>query len=67
MSRIILITGYFDVYDNDGYPTGEKEFIVSHGFYEDTFKYVVVENVHPRNITGAYFDAELHEWCVNDL
>ena len=66
MSRIILITGYYDIYDINGLPTGKKEFLVSHGINEDTFENVVVENVPPKFIEGAYFDNELHEWCVSD-
>ena len=66
MRRIILITGYFDKYDINGLPTGEKEFLVSHGINEDTFDNVVIENVPPKFIDVAYFDTELNEWCVSD-
>lgn len=66
MSRIILITGYFDIYGRDGLPTGKREFLVSHGINEGTLENVIVENVPPKSIEGAYFDSDLHEWCVGD-
>lgn len=63
-NRIILITGNFDTYDTYGNETGNKEFVVSHGIVDETGKYVIIQNIHPKFIDGAYFDEELKEWCI---
>jgi len=60
---IILITGYFPIYDYLGYPTGKKEFVVSHGIDEETGKSIVLPNEHP-NALGGEFNSELGEWVI---
>ncbi len=64
MSRIILITGTFPIY-NRGIKVGE-EYCVSHGVDEDTLKTVIIDQSRrPDNIPGAYFDKEINEWVVD--
>jgi hypothetical protein len=46
---ITLICGAFEIYDKDGYPTGKKEFVASHGI-DESGKTVIVEQCHPREI-----------------
>ena len=59
---IICITGEFDIVRN-GYPTGKKEFYVSHGINAETGEKVILPNEHPRSI-GAIFDVEMEEWIL---
>jgi hypothetical protein len=65
MSRVILITGFFDVLDSYGHPTGEKEFLASHGIDEDTGKFVIVSQDHPNNL-GAKFDNVIGEFVIEN-
>ena len=64
MSRIILITGNFPVYDKYGYSTGETQFITSHGVDENTGKHIIVSQDHPKNL-GGKFDAQMGEWVID--
>ena len=63
MSRIILITGNFPIYEN-GYKTDKTEFITSHGVDEDTGKNIIVSQEHPRNL-GGKFDTQIGEWVLD--
>lgn len=63
MSRIIVITGEFDVLDRQGHRTGRKEFGVSHGIEEDTGRTIVMSGDTPAEM-GATFDNELGEWVI---
>lgn len=63
MSRIICITGWFDKLDKQGYKTGDKEFLVSHGIEEHTDKIVILPCEHP-NILGAIYDKKLCEYVI---
>ena len=61
---IICITGWFDIYDRQGYKTGKKEFVVSHGVDTDNNdKIVVIPNEHPRDL-GAIFSEDIGEWVI---
>jgi hypothetical protein len=64
MSRVICITGTFDVLKR-GVPTGAKEFVVSHGINEETGRTVILPTEHPAQL-GAKFDRQLHEWVLED-
>ncbi len=66
MGRTILITGWFDIYDQNCIKTGEKEFVVSHGIDEDTGRIVIVQSVPPLDITGSYYDDTIDEWVIGD-
>lgn len=61
---ILLVTGWFPVYDNFGY-TGEKVFGVDHGIDLDTGRTVVLPELHPKEL-GAKFNDELQEWVIYD-
>lgn len=63
MSRIILITGFFDVLDSYGRSTGEKEFLASHGVDEESGKNVIITPDHPSNL-GAKFDNTIGEYII---
>ena len=63
MSRIICITGWFKKYDKYGFPTSDKEFLVSHGINEDDDSIVVLPNEHPECL-GAKFDKTLGEYVI---
>ena len=61
---IICITGWFDIYDRQGYKTGKKEFVVSHGIDTDNNdKIVVLPSEHPRDL-GAIFSEEIRERVI---
>ena len=61
---IICITRWFDIYDRQGYKTGKKEFVVSHGVDTDNNgKIVVLPTEHPRDL-GAIFSEEIREWVI---
>lgn len=60
---IILVTGWFDVF-KDGYPTGKKEFVASHGFDTETGRDVIIQCVHPADL-GAVFDESMKEWILS--
>lgn len=60
---IICICGTFPKYDRNSFPTGEKEFVVSHGVDADTLQGVVLPNIHPQ-LLGATFDHQLMEWIL---
>jgi hypothetical protein len=64
MGQIMLITGNFPLYDKHGIPTGKGEFVVSHGINMDTGRDVIIENVHPNTIPGAYYDGDIGEWMI---
>jgi hypothetical protein len=59
---IICITGWFDVY-KDGYPTGKKEFVVSHGIDEATGRVVILQCIPPRELGAVFCDA-LQEYVL---
>jgi hypothetical protein len=63
MSRVILICGYFDIYEGNR-NTGKKEFVVSYGIEEDTFKTVILPVEHPSKL-GGRFDTEIGEWVLD--
>ena len=63
MSRIILITGNFPIYEK-GYKTEKTEFVVSHGVDEDTERHIIISQDHPKNL-GAKFDAQIGEWVLD--
>jgi len=63
MSRVIIITGWFDVLDQFGSSTGKKEFLVSHGIDQDTGKNVILPNEHPLKL-GAVLDDGVVEWVL---
>lgn len=64
MSRIVLVTGYFAVYDHRGVKIRE-EFGTSHGIDEDTGRTVITSGEHPA-VLGAKFDPELQEWVLEE-
>ncbi|NJN00203.1 MAG: hypothetical protein HC793_00510 [Aquincola sp.] len=64
MGLVICITGTFDVMRN-GRPTGQKEFVVSHGIDEVTGRTVILPNDHPARL-GARLDRDLMEWVLDD-
>jgi hypothetical protein len=63
MSRIFVVTGSFPVYDRRGRPTGQREFVVSHGIDEDTGRNVILPSEHPAKL-GALWDRETNEWVL---
>jgi len=63
---IILVTGEFDIYDKDGIPTGKKEFVISHGIDLKIGKIIIMSQVPPSDIEGAYYDSEIDEWVLHD-
>jgi hypothetical protein len=65
MSRVILVTDWFDVLDSYGNPTGEKEFLVSHGINEDTGNIVITSQDHPKDL-GAIFDKEILAYVLEE-
>lgn len=62
---IICVTGYFDKYDKNGFKTGEKEFLVSHGIDSNTDYPVTLPCVHP-SVLGAVFDTAYNEYVLKD-
>lgn len=64
MSRIICITGWFDIYRR-GVKTGEKEFTVSHGIDEETLAVVILPCEHPSKL-GAVWDGSIMEYVLVD-
>jgi hypothetical protein len=60
---IVLITGWFPVYDRNGYPTGEKEFGTSHGVDLATGQDTITSTEHPQKL-GAVFNHEMLEWVI---
>ena len=61
--KLILITGWFDVIDRGGIPTGRKEFVVSHAVDPLTDCHVVVPSEHPSKLGGVY-DHDMCEWVI---
>jgi hypothetical protein len=61
---IILITGMFPKYDNMGHPTGETEFLTSHGIDYDTDR-VVITPCEPPHMLGAKFNEDFMEWVID--
>ena len=64
-TMIVLVTGFFEVYDRQGYPTGKKEFGTSHGVDLDTGKMVITSTEHPQYL-GARWDHGMMEWIIDD-
>lgn len=62
-NMIILITGYFDICDVNGIPTGKKKFVVSHGVDSETFKHICLPCIPPLELGGVY-DHKLDEWVI---
>jgi hypothetical protein len=62
---ILLVTGWFDIYGEHGYPTGEKEFVVSHGVNLETGRNVVLPCDHPNRL-GAVYDHDRCSWVIPD-
>ena len=62
---IICVTGNFPIYDRNGYPTGEKEFLVSHGIDYHMGQTVILPCVHPQAL-GAVYSKTLGEWVLLD-
>lgn len=60
---IVVVTGWFDVYDRNGIPTGKKEFTASHGIDDATGKTVILPAEHP-SLLGAIYDEVLKEWII---
>ncbi len=65
MSRVICVTGWFDIYNRQGMKTGEKDFIVSHGINEDTGDAVILPCEHP-NALSAVWDKDIREYVLDD-
>lgn len=63
---IIVICGFFEKEDGFGYPTGEKEFGVSHGVDMNTDQIVILPLVSRPEKLGAKFDQNIGEWVIND-
>jgi hypothetical protein len=63
---IILQTGFFHERDSLGNIIDRpKRLIVSCAFHADTMKAVIVQNVPPEQIPGAYYHKELNEWVID--
>lgn len=62
---LVLITGWFDVFDRHGHKTGKKEFVVSHAIDYATGRNVIVP-CDPPDRFGAERHAQLNEWVVYD-
>lgn len=62
---ILVVTGWFDIYDKQGYPTGKKEFSISHGIDLKSGHSIVMSGGHPTTV-GAKFDTEMQEWVIYD-
>jgi len=60
---LVLITGWFNVLDKQGYTTGKKEFVVSHAIDYATGRNVIVPCESP-DYFGAERHAQLNEWVV---
>ena len=63
---IVVICGFFEKEDGFGYPTGEKEFGVSHGIDMNTDQIVILPSVSRPELLGAKFDQQLGEWVIYD-
>jgi hypothetical protein len=63
---IIVICGFFEKEDGFGYPTGEKEFGVSHGVDMNTDQIVILPPVSRPELLGAKFDQQFGEWVIYD-
>ena len=61
---IIVICGFFEKEDGFGYPTGEKEFGVSHGVDMNTDQIVILPPVSHPELLGAKFDQQFGEWVI---
>lgn len=66
MSRLILITDWFDKYDRNGYRTGEKELLVSYAVDEDSGETVVAPNNPITWFDGAMIDTKLNEYVLEN-
>ena len=62
---IVVVTGWFDIYDKHGYPTGKKEFSISHGIDLKSGRSIVMSGGHPTTVV-AKFDTEMQEWVIYD-
>ena len=56
-TKIYLITGMFDVIGRDGYPTGKKERLVSHGVGNNTLNNYILP-CDPPHMFNPKEDAE---------
>ena len=65
MGKVVVITEYFDVWDIHGYPTGEKEFLVSHGIDTETMETIPLPGVLPDEL-GATYDSTINEWVLEN-
>ena len=64
---IILITGWFDEYGNNGFPTGKKLFQVSHGYDTNTGRDVITDNFNPIHYPNlCYFNKEIGEYVIKE-
>lgn len=59
---IILVCDWFNIY-RDGIPTGEKEYVASHGIDVDTGRHVIVQCIPPQRL-GAKYDSKIGEWIL---
>lgn len=64
MARVICIAGNYPNYDEHGLPTGDEEFLVSHGIDEQSGTTVTLPWEHPETL-GAKFDVQIHEWVLD--
>lgn len=62
---IIVVAGWFKVYDRQGRDTGKKEYLASHGVDVDTGRNVILSSESPEKL-GAIFDFEIGEWVLDD-
>ena len=62
---IVLVTGWFKVYDKYGYRTGKKEFGTSHGVDLATGA-MVITSTEPPDQLGATWNEQMMEWVIED-
>ena len=60
---IIVVTGWYPIYDMHGLPTGEKEHLVSHGIDTETDQTVVLPQVPPSEC-GCVYDINIGEYVL---
>lgn len=61
---IILVTGMFPIYDENGYETGRFEFGTSHGYDTETGSTVVTSGEPPKYL-GAKWNDTIGEWVID--
>jgi hypothetical protein len=59
---IVIVADWFPIYKN-GIPTGQKEYVASHGVDIDTGRNIIVSADHPSKL-GARFNEDLGEWVI---